>query len=61
MWYEETDEWDYELHYYIDGIEVSEEEYYAAIEAIFALDKAVELYENAVSYKTIRQQITDHS
>lgn len=44
----------------IGGKTVSEEEYYAAIEAVFNTSKAVSLDRNAVSYDAIRKQIKNH-
>ena len=43
--------------YYIGDQIVSEEEYYAAIDAVFDSDRAVDLCRNTASYDAIRERI----
>ena len=45
--------------YFIDDQPVSGEDYHSAVNAVFDFSKAVSFDENAVSYATIKQQISD--
>lgn len=58
----ELENGDYEevSEYSIGDRTVSEEEFYAAIEAVFDTSKAVSFSRNAVSYDAIRKQIKNH-
>ena len=60
--YVELENGDYEevFQYSIGDKVVSEEEFYAAIEAVYNTSKAVSFSRNAVSYDAIRKQITNY-
>ena len=49
--------WEYVWEYIIDGSSVTRDEYNTAVNSAFDFSKAVELYENTVSYDSIIQQL----